>query len=740
MNKKLLLIAFLVSVFTARAATNLVITKISEYPRTNMLPASALFVTAWTNVVPHTNYGIRYDDLATQILREVSVGPWSASTNTIYPTDLANEHVYIPTDLTLGIIPNSIPAGGVSSVFISTNLISIQQYDDNGMQDLGTLNTTSFTSDVANWSQGALRSSVEYADFLLINVIGSATTAQISMQAGGNAPGGSTGSGTNAAFQMRANLTGTGLKTFVQILPTSTNVSEAPFFFDTLNSRTGDTLFSISNGGDERLRLLDEGSLVVSDSAAVVAGSEFSFVLGSGQTVDGDANIVSAFAATVTGDQNSVFGNGHTTTGDNNLVGGSANTVTGNRNFVFGSGLTVTADDQFVVDNAASFARSLSVSNNFNSPTNASSPGDVYTATDTAGHSKWAAPTITPATTNATDLTTGTLADDRLSSNVPLLNGTNAFTGTNTFSAPIYSTHAGSSNAVSIGSSTSNGVYFPNGTVVIASKGTNVFSVTNGTVVFRGGGTAGRPLIAFAEDDDGTGCGILRNSANSIGLSVNGSVRFIFDSSYFYIGAGTEVRLWHDGANRFQLGASGTQTITVTPGFGSNLAGDSIRIEGGKSTGTGLAGTIHLAVSTNNLSSGSVNNSVSNVVSIGSDSIGLQLTNRAMFRILTNDYVLGTRYTNTIAGGYDNRRASVFATITLNAAAAGTAQVTLYAEQGSGITNKWTVSAGPLASLVTLEELSGRVNPGGVFYFTDETSGTGATASITGGTCSWFGE
>lgn len=105
-------------------------------------------------------------------------------------------------------------------------------------------------------------------------------------------------------------------------------------------------------------------------------------------------------------------------------------------------------------------------------------------------------------------------------------------------------------------------------------------------------------------------------------------------------------------------------------------------------------------------------------------------TNTAGFRVATNAFVLGTRYTN------GNQRAMVAASFTLTAAVAGTATVSLYVEHGTTITNSVTVSAGPMASLVVSEMLTLPVPPGGFYYFADEDSGSGASSDVVGNKCS----
>lgn len=108
-------------------------------------------------------------------------------------------------------------------------------------------------------------------------------------------------------------------------------------------------------------------------------------------------------------------------------------------------------------------------------------------------------------------------------------------------------------------------------------------------------------------------------------------------------------------------------------------------------------------------------------------------TNIALLDVTTNLFVLNALNTNS------NRRAWVSASVQLSAAAAGTAMVSLVVEHGTVITNRLTISAGPLASLITIEPLMLPLSPNAVFYFTNETSGVGGSAAIVGGTCSLIG-
>lgn len=100
-------------------------------------------------------------------------------------------------------------------------------------------------------------------------------------------------------------------------------------------------------------------------------------------------------------------------------------------------------------------------------------------------------------------------------------------------------------------------------------------------------------------------------------------------------------------------------------------------------------------------------------------------------RIDTTDFAVATRYTNTVP-------TKVYSAWQLSAAVAGTATVTMYTEHyvPQAVTNKLSISAGPLASLITVEPLVMEVGAGGIFYFIDESSGSGASVVVSTGTCS----
>lgn len=100
---------------------------------------------------------------------------------------------------------------------------------------------------------------------------------------------------------------------------------------------------------------------------------------------------------------------------------------------------------------------------------------------------------------------------------------------------------------------------------------------------------------------------------------------------------------------------------------------------------------------------------------------------RAQYATDNSDIVVGTAYTNGL------RPVNIMGSFQLTAAAAGTAKVTVYSILGT-TTNKLSVSAGPLASLVTIAPLFMVVQPNGYYYYADETSGSGASISFVAGT------
>lgn len=95
--------------------------------------------------------------------------------------------------------------------------------------------------------------------------------------------------------------------------------------------------------------------------------------------------------------------------------------------------------------------------------------------------------------------------------------------------------------------------------------------------------------------------------------------------------------------------------------------------------------------------------------------------------ISTNLFVFGTRYTNTVAGGFTGRRGSIGGSVECVGALNSFAQATLQVESPNGITNVWIVGSGGLASQTNTLPLSDDIYPGDKWVFNTNLSGGTAT-------------
>lgn len=186
--------------------------------------------------------------------------------------------------------------------------------------------------------------------------------------------------------------------------------------------------------------------------------------------------------------------------------------------------------------------------------------------------------------------------------------------------------------------------------------------------------------------------------------------------------------LWHmgntdDSLQLFNQGVVNRLTVLQTGniGIGTNLPTAQLHV-----VGNNAANALVLQAGTTNKPS-LMTLSTNGLFTVPSANIR---TNVGTMDVTTNLFVLGTRVTN------GTRRIFVGASAQLNAAAAGTAKITLYVENAGSATNRLSVSAGPLASLTTVEALFMAVSPGSIYYFADETSGAGATVALVPETCS----
>lgn len=260
---------------------------------------------------------------------------------------------------------------------------------------------------------------------------------------------------------------------------------------------------------------------------------------------------------------------------------------------------------------------------------------------------------------------------------------------------------------------------------------------TNGVMNFGINSEQSKPLWLMYDDDNGINAGFWRDTpdANIFALLVN-------QNGSFLIGASDDEPVPTFGIEYFRVHGDGGVTIgdgntTQNPGFGAAHAqqgffssifktvdateqdSESITISTGDSITTGNSGSI-------NIGTGLVDSGTNGTVNI----VALMHapTNIAPFQVVKTNFVINQRYTNI------SQRAFSKASYQLNAAVGGTAVVTLVVEHGTTVTNRTTISAGPLASLTTIEQLSDFIPPNGFYYFTNETTGAGATVSIVSGT------
>lgn len=238
------------------------------------------------------------------------------------------------------------------------------------------------------------------------------------------------------------------------------------------------------------------------------------------------------------------------------------------------------------------------------------------------------------------------------------------------------------------------------------------------------------------------------------GSAANYTTTVAFNASGFNIGTigyylGGEMALSGNGGGAMHIGNDAHWTTGLHLGVDSSSPGAMLTIYGPDSTGTdndgvnrnydapngtGTGGSgYHIWRTAGPRETGSSVCVMSNQMTLSPTGSlwvanGMR-TNSARFDVSTSEFVIGDRYTNSA------RRSFVTASFQLSAAAAGTAAVSLRCEQ-AGVTNRVNISAGPLASLSTVEQLSLMVGPGAFYYFVDDTSGTGASVSIVAGTSS----
>lgn len=185
-------------------------------------------------------------------------GVVSASTNTLYPTDLSNRELWLPHSISLGTNSSSGPNGVMSST-LGSGFFSWKQPslgDENQSRILLGASATAANTTYQFFNAKA-RTNSAYAE--VSSFAPSGITAIGRLRTGGSDVAVDSGGGTNVELILQARRDG--LETLVRLHPTPTNSAQTPFHFDTFATRTGGTLFGVSNNAAHRFSISDAGDV-----------------------------------------------------------------------------------------------------------------------------------------------------------------------------------------------------------------------------------------------------------------------------------------------------------------------------------------------------------------------------------------------------------------------------------------------------------------------------------------------
>lgn len=287
---------------------------------------------------------------------------------------------------------------------------------------------------------------------------------------------------------------------------------------------------------------------------------------------------------------------------------------------------------------------------------------------------------------------------------VPLLNGTNTFSGVATFTAaPIISTGSDVGTNLTIRNAA--------GTQPRVQMGTLATSTTYGAI-YLGNVTPSGTNYAFVGD----GASTYINGPTTLRVAVGGTEQFNVTSfqlglnSSTHINWNTDVYLIRDAAATLQMGVDSatpiTQRIAAPDGSGTNIAGGSIGLQSGLSTGTGAGGDVFVETSMSGSSGSSANSAQERARIIGryKDLTEATATNLASIALASGKVLGGTAtitvwaadasdcqaITSEVRFSAVNKAGTITATVTqtdnTTAASAGTLNVTYDATQsGSAV-------------------------------------------------------
>lgn len=263
----------------------------SDYPEVTTLSNDWLMLAARGGV---TNYSIAFGDLKDQINSGVTVtnvsagvsnqwridatnaagglvgGPFSASTNTIYPTTFGNSVLRMPRGFLAGSNANNWT--GLKDGFVGVTYSELGDRPAGSATVPSSLNLISWHTngnDLINASVYAY-TNIAALDFNFSE--GSTIMQKATLQLGGTdtsvAQGAGASSYRNARFSMKSRVGGTGgtLYTVTDLHPTGTNLSAAPYRFDTTINRTNGNLLELANLQSNKFAVRYDGAVVFPDS------------------------------------------------------------------------------------------------------------------------------------------------------------------------------------------------------------------------------------------------------------------------------------------------------------------------------------------------------------------------------------------------------------------------------------------------------------------------------------------
>jgi hypothetical protein len=179
-------------------------------------------------------------------------GPFSASTNTIYPTDFTNRTLRIPGTIKLG-----------------TNTILATFWVD----DTSTTLLLNAPADANTYHYADLHSRTNSSYLEAISVAPPGLTAIARLRTGGSDTAVDSGFSTNVELILQARRAGTfnTFATLVRLHPTPTNAAQTPFSFDTWATRSGGTIFGLSNNAAHLFSIADNGNSLLSGTNKAAA-------------------------------------------------------------------------------------------------------------------------------------------------------------------------------------------------------------------------------------------------------------------------------------------------------------------------------------------------------------------------------------------------------------------------------------------------------------------------------------